>query len=189
MVSTTRSATCFSDHSRSGVPRVPLKYFWDRMFVAFMLHEAGTSTPSCSKATLPVAVVGYPSIASLPDDLVVGVDGRRGEMPVNAESRPLRNDGHESVPPRSCPIPAYVGRSKRRLLLTSAPNHKMLWSAPAITHQMQGPLQHCSYGGVNVFKGLSGLNSEVLRPAAHTLPPTCNAAQGMHGRGHALRGR
>src|ERR1700722_3842500 len=53
IVSTTRSATCFSDHSRSVVPRVPLKYFCERMFVAFRLHDSGTSTPRCSKATLP----------------------------------------------------------------------------------------------------------------------------------------
>ena len=65
------------------------------MFVAFMLHEAGTSTPSCSKATCPVAIVGDPRIAPLPDDLVVRVDGRRGEMPSDAEPRPLRNDGHD----------------------------------------------------------------------------------------------
>jgi hypothetical protein len=43
-----------SEVSRSGVPSVPRKYFWARMFVAFMLHVAGTSTPSCSKATAPV---------------------------------------------------------------------------------------------------------------------------------------
>src|SRR5579875_3819878 len=55
MVSTTRSATCLSDHSRSGVPSVPRKYFWARMLVALTLQLAGTSTPSCSKATAPVA--------------------------------------------------------------------------------------------------------------------------------------
>src|SRR3954453_12909698 len=53
MVSTTRSATCLSDHSRSGVPIVPRKYFWARMFVALSDQLAGTSTPSCSKATDP----------------------------------------------------------------------------------------------------------------------------------------
>ena len=53
MVSTTRSATCLSEVSRSGVPGVPRKYFWARMLVALRLHDAGTSTPSCSKATLP----------------------------------------------------------------------------------------------------------------------------------------
>ena len=55
MVSTTRSTTCLSDHSRSGVPSVPRKYFWARMLVALTLQPAGTSTPSCSKATAPVA--------------------------------------------------------------------------------------------------------------------------------------
>src|SRR5579859_3073100 len=57
MVSTTRSTTCLSDHSRSGPPSVPRKYFWARMFVAFALHVEGTSTPSCSNATTPVAAL------------------------------------------------------------------------------------------------------------------------------------
>ena len=53
MVSTTRSTTCFSDVSRSSVPRVPRKYFWLRMFVAFTDQVAGTSTLRCSNATEP----------------------------------------------------------------------------------------------------------------------------------------
>ena len=52
-VSATRSATCLSDDSRSGVPSVPRKYFCARMLVAFTLQPSGTSTPSCSKATVP----------------------------------------------------------------------------------------------------------------------------------------
>ena len=55
MAPTTRSATCFNDHSRSGAPKVPRKYFCARMLVALTLHPLGTSTPSCSKATAPVA--------------------------------------------------------------------------------------------------------------------------------------
>ena len=35
IVSATRSITWRSDHSRSGVPSVPRKYFWATMFVAF----------------------------------------------------------------------------------------------------------------------------------------------------------
>ncbi len=54
IVSATRSTTWRSDVSRSGVPRVPRKYFWARMLVAFMLQVVGTSTPSCSKAIAPV---------------------------------------------------------------------------------------------------------------------------------------
>src|SRR6185312_1654867 len=54
MVSTTRSITCRSETSRPLEPRVPRKYFWARMFVALTLHDDGTSTPSCSKATAPV---------------------------------------------------------------------------------------------------------------------------------------
>src|SRR6516162_3483889 len=52
-VSATRSATWRSDHSRSSVPRVPRKYFCAKILVAFKLHDSGTSTPSCSKATVP----------------------------------------------------------------------------------------------------------------------------------------
>ena len=53
IVSTTRSITWRSDDSRSGVPRVPRKYFWATMLVAFSDHDAGNSTSSCSKATEP----------------------------------------------------------------------------------------------------------------------------------------
>ena len=53
MVSATRSMTCLSDDSRSGVPSVPRKYFWVTMLVAFSDHVVGNSTPSCSKATDP----------------------------------------------------------------------------------------------------------------------------------------
>ena len=42
-----------NDDSRSGVPSVPRKYFWATMLVALTDHEAGNSTPGCSKATLP----------------------------------------------------------------------------------------------------------------------------------------
>ena len=52
-VSTTRSATWRSDHSRSSVLGVPRKYFWARMLVALRLQPSGTSTFSCSKATAP----------------------------------------------------------------------------------------------------------------------------------------
>ena len=44
IVSTTRSMTCFSEDSRSGVPSVPRKYFWATMFVAFWDHVTGNST-------------------------------------------------------------------------------------------------------------------------------------------------
>ncbi len=53
IVPTTRSITWVSDRSRSSVPRAPRKYFWARMFTAMVDHEAGTSTSSCSNATLP----------------------------------------------------------------------------------------------------------------------------------------
>src|SRR5215213_1907873 len=50
---TTPSTTWRSDHSRSGEPRAPRKYFWARMLVAFCDHDVGTSTSRCSKATEP----------------------------------------------------------------------------------------------------------------------------------------
>ena len=53
MVSATRSTTWRNDHSRSGVPSVPRKYFWATMFVAFSDQDTGNSTSRCSKATEP----------------------------------------------------------------------------------------------------------------------------------------
>ena len=53
IVSVTRSMTCRSECSRSGVPSVPRKYFWATMLVAFCDHVVGNSTSVCSKATLP----------------------------------------------------------------------------------------------------------------------------------------
>ena len=74
MVSTTRSTTWRSDHSRSAVPRVPRKYFWARMFVALKLQKSGTSTPELLEGDRAVSVVGDPRVPALPRDLVVGVD-------------------------------------------------------------------------------------------------------------------
>ena len=53
IVSATRSITWRSDHSRSGVPSVPRKYFWATMFVAFSDHVVGNSTSGWKKASLP----------------------------------------------------------------------------------------------------------------------------------------
>ncbi|CAB4589225.1 unannotated protein [freshwater metagenome] len=52
--STTRSITCFSDHSRFSYPTAPRKYFVVTMVDAFTDHESGNSTPCCSKTTSPV---------------------------------------------------------------------------------------------------------------------------------------
>jgi hypothetical protein len=52
-VSTTRSITWRSDDSRSGVPRVPRKYFWATMFVALSDHDVGNSTSGWKKASPP----------------------------------------------------------------------------------------------------------------------------------------
>src|SRR6476469_784724 len=55
MVSATRSITWRSDVSRSSVPRVPRKYFWETMLVEFCDQVAGNSTPSWRKE--PTAAV------------------------------------------------------------------------------------------------------------------------------------
>jgi hypothetical protein len=53
IVSTTRDTSCRTDVSRWGVPRVPRKYFWATMLVAFWDQERGNSTSRCSKALPP----------------------------------------------------------------------------------------------------------------------------------------
>jgi hypothetical protein len=53
IVSTTRSMTWRSDHSRSGVPSVPRKYFWATMLVAFCDQLVGNSTPGWKNASPP----------------------------------------------------------------------------------------------------------------------------------------
>ena len=95
MVSTTRSATCLSDHSRSGVPSVPRKYFWARMLVALKLHPGGHLDAELLEGDRPGRVVGDAGVPALPRDGVVGVLARRGELPVDADAHPLRGDGHE----------------------------------------------------------------------------------------------
>src|SRR5215813_15326175 len=49
----TRSTSCFSDHSRCGVPTAPRKYLVVTMFAAFTDQEPGNSTPFCSKLIEP----------------------------------------------------------------------------------------------------------------------------------------
>ena len=75
-----------SDDSRSGVPSVPRKYFWETMLVALTDHATGNSTPSCSKATVPSFQLRDAGVAALPHDLVVGVDAGRREQPVEADA-------------------------------------------------------------------------------------------------------
>ena len=62
--------------------------------MAFTLHEAGTSTPSCSKATSPVCQFSMRSVAALPRDLVVGMHAGGGEVPADADAGALRGDCH-----------------------------------------------------------------------------------------------
>src|SRR3954453_15012654 len=53
IVSTTRPASWRTLDSRWGVPRVPRKYFWATMLVAFCDQLTGNSTSRCSKALPP----------------------------------------------------------------------------------------------------------------------------------------
>src|SRR5690606_20751302 len=45
--------SCLRLHSRAGVPTAPRKYLVVTMVVAFIDHEAGNSTPFCSKIVSP----------------------------------------------------------------------------------------------------------------------------------------
>ena len=94
MVSATRSMTCFSDDSRSGVPSVPRKYFWVTMLVALSDQVVGNSTPSCSKATDPSRKLVMRGVAPLPRDLVVGVHALGGEVAADADAGLLGGHGH-----------------------------------------------------------------------------------------------
>ena len=53
IVSTTRPTSWRTLDSRCGVPRVPRKYFWATMLVAFCDQVTGNSTSRCSKALPP----------------------------------------------------------------------------------------------------------------------------------------
>ena len=49
-----------------GGARVPRKYFWARMLVAFMLQVEGTSTPELLEGDRAGGVVGDPGVSPLP---------------------------------------------------------------------------------------------------------------------------
>src|SRR5207253_7315753 len=53
LVSTTRSMIWRTLVSRSGLPRLPRKYFWATTLIASCDQERGTSTSFCSKMTWP----------------------------------------------------------------------------------------------------------------------------------------
>jgi hypothetical protein len=56
MLLTTRSMSCLTELSRSGVPTWPRKYLLTTTFVASWLQLFGTSTSFCSKTVLPVSL-------------------------------------------------------------------------------------------------------------------------------------
>ena len=53
---TTRSISCLTLFSRSGVPTWPRKYLLTTTLVASWLQSLGTSTSFCSKTVLPVSL-------------------------------------------------------------------------------------------------------------------------------------
>src|SRR2546429_9973113 len=55
MLLTTRSMSCLTLDSRSGVPTCPRKYLDTTTLVASWLQNLGTSTSFCSKTVLPVS--------------------------------------------------------------------------------------------------------------------------------------
>ena len=97
MVSTTRSTTWRSDHSRSGVPSVPRKYFWATMFVAFSDHD-GQLDAELLEGDRAVLAVGDPGVAPFPRDFVVGMDPGRREVAADADTGALGCEGHSESP-------------------------------------------------------------------------------------------
>ena len=77
IVSATRSMTWRSDHSRSGVPSVPRKYFWATMFVAFSDQRRRELDVGLEEGVAAVLEVGDARVAPLPLDRVVRIDVRR----------------------------------------------------------------------------------------------------------------
>ena len=147
IVSTTRSATCLSDHSRSAVPEGPPEVLLGEDVRGVQAPRGGHLDAELLEGHRPVAVVGDPRIASLPDDLVIRVDTRLGEVSTNAERRPLRSDGHWSIPP--VPIEGEPTSASTRHRTLQAPQTTTYCGRPPSDHQMQGLLQHCSYATVN----------------------------------------
>ena len=112
MVSTTRSTTCLSDHSRSGgAERAPEVLLGQD--VGGVEAPAGRNLHSeLLEGDRPGGVIGDPGVPPLPLHGVVGVLIRSGELPVDADARPLGGDSHCHVPPRRVVVP-----------------HNLLWSA------------------------------------------------------------
>ena len=77
IVSATRSMTWRSDHSRSGVPSVPRKYFWATMFVAFSDQRRGELDVGLEEGVATVLEVRDARVAALPLDGVVRIGARR----------------------------------------------------------------------------------------------------------------
>ena len=152
-VSTTRSATCLSDLSRSSVPSVPRKYFCARMLVAFRLQVSGTSTPELLEGHRAVPVVGDAGVAPLP-----ARPRRRGGRP-GGEVAPDADLGSAGerwpwcwVP---CVLPSGSGvctdwclcACRRRRSRPASPQDVVVHPPPR--HEMLWSLHHCSYAVVN----------------------------------------
>ena len=89
-----------SDHSRSGVPSVPRKYFWATMLVAFSDQDVGNSTPAWKKASPPSLKLGIRASRRSQAIDVVGIFPDRGEVPSDPDSQLLRRHCHRRV----CPL-------------------------------------------------------------------------------------
>ncbi len=94
MVSTTRSMTCFSERSRSAVPRVPRKYFWATMLVALTDHVDGELDAELLEGDRPVVQLVMRASRRSHVDLVVGVDPLGGEVAADADAGLLGGQGH-----------------------------------------------------------------------------------------------
>ena len=81
----TRSRSCLTECSRSGLPRSRRKYFCATTFVASCDQNFGTSTLRCSKATSP-ALAGDAGRAGLPGQLLRRVHARGGEVPGDGDA-------------------------------------------------------------------------------------------------------
>ena len=99
IVSATRSITWRSDHSRSGVPSVPRKYFWATMLVAFSDHARRELDVGLEEGVAAVLVVRDPRVAPLPLDGVVRVDARAREVPADPDPELLRRHRHVVLSP------------------------------------------------------------------------------------------
>ena len=155
IVSATRSMTWRSDDSRSAVPRVPRKYFWATMLVAFSDQVGGELHVELLEGDRAVAEVGDPGVAPLPRELVVGVDPVGGEVAADADAGLLGCECHggPSLGGRSCCWwggGEGVAPTRNLCLLTTRSCASYPKRGPRAT-RCRNELQHCNYGRVKTL--------------------------------------